>query len=357
MTDHDLDQVEPPRRRRSGAAARPGRAGPAITDVARLAGVSHQTVSRVLNQHPNVREQTRLRVLAAIQELDYHPSGAARTLATGRSTVLGVVTQNSTLFGPSSLLFGLEQAAASDFDVTVTALRSLDGIALTRAVRRYIDQQVAGVVVIAPLVTARDALADLPERVPIVLVDGSPDAGKALVSGDQSAGARLATEHLLSLGHRNVWHVSGPNTWLDSIGRVEGWQAALRDAGIEPPPLIEGDWFPDSGYRAGHLLARIPEATAVFAANDHMALGIIRAMHELGRRMPDDLSIVGFDDVPEAAFFTPALTTVRLDFAEIGHQAIQLLREQIASGGSASCRVVQPALVVRDSATAPPGDR
>jgi DNA-binding LacI/PurR family transcriptional regulator len=271
--------------------------------------------------------------------------------------VLGVVTQNSTLFGPSSLLFGLEQAAASDFDVTITALRSLDGIALTRAVRRYLDQQVAGVVVIAPLVTARDALADLPERVPIVLVDGSPEAGKALVTADQSAGARLATEHLLSLGHRNVWHVSGPNTWLDSIGRVEGWQAALRDAGIEPPPLIEGDWLPASGYRAGHLLARIPEATAVFAANDHMALGIIRAMHEIGRRMPEELSIVGFDDVPEAAFFTPALTTVRLDFAEIGRHAMQLLREQIDSGGSASCRVVQPALVVRDSATAPPATR
>jgi DNA-binding LacI/PurR family transcriptional regulator len=349
----DSSQESPSPARRS-TPARPGRAGAAITDVARLAGVSHQTVSRVLNRHPNVREQTRLRVLAAIQELDYHPSSVARTLATGRSTVLGVVTQNSTLFGPTSLLFGLEQAAASDFDVAVTTLKSLDGPALTRAVRRYIDQQVAGIVVIAPLVTARDALAELPDGVPIVLVDGSPEAGKALVTADQSAGARLATEHLLSLGHRNVWHVSGPNTWLDSIGRVEGWQAALGDAGIEPPPLIEGDWSPASGYRAGRLLARIPEATAVFAANDHMALGIIRAMHELGRRMPDQLSIVGFDDVPEAAYFTPALTTVGLDFTEIGRQALALLREQIESPGSAGRRVIQPALVVRDSVAAPP---
>jgi DNA-binding LacI/PurR family transcriptional regulator len=336
--------------------ARPGRAGAAITDVARLAGVSHQTVSRVVNQQPNVRDQTRLRVLAAIKELDYHPSGVARALATGRSSVLGVVTQNSTLFGPTSLLFGLEQAAASDFDVAVTTLRSLDGDALTRAVRRYIDQQVAGIVVIAPLVTARDVLAELPGAVPIVLIDGSPDAGKALVTADQHAGARLLTEHLLSLGHRNIWHVSGPNTWLDSVGRVEGWQAALRDAGIEPLPVIEGDWSPASGYRAGHLLARIPEATAVFAANDHMALGIIRAMHELGRRMPEQLSIVGFDDVPEAAYLTPALTTVRLDFTEIGRQALQLLREQIDGGGPAGTRVIQPVLVVRESATAPPGD-
>jgi DNA-binding LacI/PurR family transcriptional regulator len=334
-------------------AARPGRVGPAITDVARLAGVSHQTVSRVVNEHPHVREQTRLRVLAAIKELDYHPSGVARALATGRSTVLGVVTQNSTLFGPTSLLFGLEQAAASDFDIAVTTLRSLDGPGLTRAVRRYIDQQVAGIVVIAPLVTARAALAELPERVPIVLVDGSPEAGKALVTADQSAGARLATEHLLSLGHTNVWHVSGPNTWLDSIGRVDGWRCALRDAGIEPPPLIEGDWSPASGYQAGRLLARIPEATAVFAANDHMALGIIRAMHELGRRMPAQLSIVGFDDVPEAAYFTPALTTVRLDFTEIGRQALHLLRQQIDSAGSADTRVIQPTLVIRDSAAAP----
>ncbi|HEX5404578.1 MAG TPA: LacI family DNA-binding transcriptional regulator [Pseudonocardiaceae bacterium] len=332
---------------------RPGRIGPAITDVARLAGVSHQTVSRVVNQHPHVREQTRLRVLAAIEELDYHPSGVARALATGRSTVLGVVTQNSTLFGPTSLLFGLEQAAALDFDIAVTTLRSLDGPALTRAVRRYIDQQVAGIVVIAPLVTARDALAELPGRVPIVLVDGSPEAGKALVTADQSAGARLATEHLLSLGHRNVWHVSGPKTWLDSIGRVDGWQAALRDAGVEPPPLIEGDWSPASGYRAGQLLARIPEATAVFAANDHMALGIIRAMHELNRRMPEQLSIVGFDDVPEAEYFTPALTTVRLDFTEIGRQALHLLREQMDTPDPVGTRVIQPALVIRDSAAAP----
>jgi DNA-binding LacI/PurR family transcriptional regulator len=147
--------------------------------------------------------------------------------------------------------------------------------------------------------------------------------------------------------------VSGPNTWLDSIGRVEGWQAALRDAGIEPPPLIEGDWSPASGYEAGRLLARIPDATAVFAANDHMALGIIRAMHELGRRLPETLSIVGFDDVPEAAYFTPALTTVRLDFTEIGRQALHLLREQIDSASSVGRRVIQPALIVRDSATAP----
>jgi DNA-binding LacI/PurR family transcriptional regulator len=329
---------------------------PAMTDVARLAGVSHQTVSRVLNQHPNVREQTRLRVLAAIGELNYRPNGAARTLATGRSSVLGVVTQNSTLFGPSSLLFGLEQAAASSFVVSATTLRSLDRETLTEAVRRYLDQQVAGIIVIAPLVSASEALDCVPATTPLVLIDGDPTSGYALATVDQAAGARLATEHLLAAGHRTVWHVSGPTNWLDSIGRVDGWRSALVAAGAEVPPTIEADWSPNSGYRAGLLLARMPEVTAVFAANDQIALGIIAAMHEQGRRLPADLSIVGFDDTPESAYFTPPLTTVRPNFVDVGSHALRLLVEQIDSGArSARQCTIQPELVVRSSVIRPGG--
>jgi DNA-binding LacI/PurR family transcriptional regulator len=169
------------------------------------------------------------------------------------------------------------------------------------------------------------------------------------------AGARAATEHLLSAGHRTVWHISGPSDWFDAAGRVRGWEAALQEAGVEVPPLLTGDWSAASGYRNGQLLARLPEATAVFTANDHIALGLLRALNEHGRRVPDDVSIVGFDDVPEAAYFTPPLTTVRPDFDAAATASLELLLEQINDGpGDHARRTIAPTLIVRDSVASPP---
>ncbi len=329
---------------------------PGMMDVARLAGVSHQTVSRVLNEHKNVSEQTRLKVRAAIAELGYRPDRAARALVTGTSQVIGVVAQNSSLYGPAAMLTAFEEAAqATGFAVNVGSVRRLDERSIADAVERHLDQRVAGLVVIAPVASAGPALAQLPADVPLVTIDGDPERSSTLVTVDQVAGARAATEYLLAAGHRAVWHISGPSDWFDAAGRVRGWENALTEAGVEVPPLLTGDWSAASGYRNGQLLARLPEATAVFTANDHIALGLLRALNEHGRRVPEDVSIVGFDDVPEAAYYTPPLTTVRPDFDAAATAGLELLLAQIGSGtpeGSVR-RTIAPTLVVRDS-VAPP---
>ncbi|MDQ2584131.1 LacI family transcriptional regulator [Saccharothrix yanglingensis] len=328
---------------------------PAMTDVAKLAGVSHQTVSRVLNGHPNVREQTRLRVRAAIAELGYRPNKAARALVTGRSQLIGVVAQNSTLYGPASLLAAFEQAAAvAGFAVSVGRVNVLDRNSISDAVERHRDQRVAGIVVIAPTASANDAVGAVSAGIPLVTVDGDPERSTPLVTVDQAAGAFAATTHLLEAGHRTVWHVSGPPDWFDSAGRIRGWRSALETAGLEVPPVVPADWSAASGYRAGQMLARMPEVTAIFAANDHLALGILRAMSERGRTVPHDVSVVGFDDVPEAAYFIPPLTTIRPDFDAVARETLGLLLAQVGDGEvGASQRTIAPSLVTRDS-VAPP---
>jgi len=328
-----------------------GHREPAMTDVARLAGVSHQTVSRVLNDHPNVREQTRLRVRAAIAELGYRPNRAARALVTGRSQVIGMVTLNSTLYGPSMLLAAFEQVAGeAGFAVSVASVGRLDRRSIAGAVERHLDQQVAGLVVIAPVASAGEALDHMPPDLPLVTVDGDPQRSHALVTVDQVAGARAATRLLLDAGHRTVWHVAGPADWYDAAGRIDGWRQALTEARAEIPPPVPADWSAAAGYAAGQMLARMPEVTAVFAANDPLALGLLRALHERGRRVPQEVSVVGFDDVPEAAYFIPPLTTVRPDFEAVARAGLDLLLAQVSGGADGPGRVVlEPALVIRDS--------
>lgn len=327
-----------------------------MTDVARLAGVSHQTVSRVLNGHPNVREQTRLRVRAAIAQLGYRPNKAARALVTGKSQLIGVIAQNSSLYGPASLLGAFESAAAeAGFTVSLRRVKVLDRASIASAIEHHRDARVAGIVAIAPTASANEALADVPAGVPLVTVDGDPLRATPLVTVDQSAGAFDAVQHVLEAGHSTVWHVSGPPDWFDSAGRVRGWQQALEAAGAEVPPLVAADWSAASGYRAGQMLARMPEVTAVFAANDHLALGILRAMYERGRRVPHDVSVVGFDDVPEAAYFIPPLTTVRPDFGAVARETLELLLAQVTDGEVGETqRTIAPTLVSRESVGPPP---
>lgn len=326
-----------------------------MTDVAELAGVSHQTVSRVLNDHPHVASRTRLRVQAAMAELGYRPNGTARALATGRSRTVGVIAQNTTLFGPASLLAAFEQSAAeAGFAVSVSSVRTLDRASISMAMEEHLGRGVAGVVVIAPVATAREALDHVAGQLPLVSIDGDPDGPATLVTVDQEQGGRLATQHLLDLGHRTVWHVAGPSDWFDAMGRMAGWRAALEAAGIEPPPVLSADWTPASGYRAGQMIARMPEVTAVFAANDHTALGMYKALREHGRLVPDDVSIVGFDDLPESPYLDPALTTVHPDFDEVARVSLRHLLEQIEGTASAGARVeIQPVLVTRESSSAP----
>jgi DNA-binding LacI/PurR family transcriptional regulator len=328
---------------------------PAMTDVAKLAGVSHQTVSRVLNGHPNVRTRTRIRVQAAIEELGYRPNRAARVLATGTSQVIGFVSRSSTLFGPASMVTALAEAALRQgFTVNVESVRTLDRKPVSEAISRLLDQRVAGLVVIMPVDSANDALDDLPDDIPLVNVDGDPRRPTELVTVDQEAGARAATTHLLEAGHKTVWHVSGPGNWFDSQGRIAGWQQALIDAGADVPPVMPGDWSAASGYKAGQILARMNDVTAVFAANDHLALGILRALHEKGQRVPEDVSVVGFDDVPEAAYFIPPLTTIRPDFDAVAAASLDLLIAQIRAGRRLGDRRILPPTLIKRQSVGPP---
>jgi DNA-binding LacI/PurR family transcriptional regulator len=322
-----------------------------MQDVARLAGVSHQTVSRVLNDKSNVRESTRNRVLAAMQDLGYRPNIAARALVTGRSRLIGVVSLRSNLFGPASTLYEIERAIRdAGFFLSIASIRLLDRASVESAVNSLVSQAVEGIVIIAPLISAAEALDELPTGLPVVVVEGAHEIDRATVSVDQEAGGRLATEHLLSRGHATVWHVSGPSDWTEARGRTAGSRAALAAAGAEAPPPLTGDWSPRSGYEAGQTLARIQKVSALFVANDQMALGVFRALHEHGRRVPEDISVVGFDDISEAAYFTPPLTTVRQDFGEVGRRSLRLLIEQINLGRPTADReVVMPELQVRDS--------
>jgi DNA-binding LacI/PurR family transcriptional regulator len=324
-----------------------------MVDVARLAGVSHQTVSRVLNDHPNVSPKTRAGVMAAIRDLGYRPNAAARTLVTGRTNTLGVISFDTTLFGPASMLYGIERAAHPAYSVAIASLPGFDRRSLLEAVDRFIGQAVEGIIVIAPETTAVAALGGLASAIPLVAVGCGQNAPLPSVTIDNVGGAAQATRHLLDLGHETVHHVAGPDSWLDALQRVEGWRSTLRAAGARVPELLRGDWSARSGYEAGHRLARRPEVTAVLCGNDPMALGVLRALTEGGRAVPGDVSVVGFDDVAEAAFFLPPLTTVRQDFAELGRRAVHLLLDRISGAEPAEVLPIAPDLVVRAS-TAPP---
>jgi DNA-binding LacI/PurR family transcriptional regulator len=329
-----------------------------MADVAKAAGVSHQTVSRVLNEHPNVRDETRTRVLEAIDRLGYRRNMVARALVTRHSRTLGVVSFDTTLYGPASMVYGIEQAARSaGYFVSIVSLRTIDRAGVAEAIDYLTEQSVDGIVVVAPQRSAASALEDLPGGVPVVAVEGGHDGGVSVVCVDQVEGARLATSHLLELGHETVWHVGGPADWLEAEGRVEGWRRTLTAAGREVPKVLGGgDWSPRSGYAAGKRLAAMSgEVTAVFVANDQMALGVLRALAEAGVRVPEQISIVGFDDIPESEFFSPPLTTVRQDFGAVGRHSIDVLLRQIAAPGVMRHErlIVPPHIVIRGS-SAPP---
>jgi DNA-binding LacI/PurR family transcriptional regulator len=337
---------------------------PVMTDVARLAGVSHQTVSRVVNDSPHVSGPTRARVLAAMEQLGYRRNAVARALVTRRSGALGVITFDTVLYGPVSTLYSVEQAASTvGMGVSIAVVERISSDAVERALGRLQDQYVEGVVALAAQRDAVEVLTAELRPVPTVFVGGVLGGGRAgevatvpVVGIDQRGGAAAATRHLLELGHRTVYHLAGPADWLDAQWRVEGWRAALEAAGVPVPDTEAGDWGARSGYAAmQRLLAADPDLTAVFVANDHMALGALRALDEAGRRVPGDVSVVGFDDVPEAEYFRPPLTTVRQHFPEAGRRAVRLLLglirpdEAPAAGPDPGSDLVPTELLVRRS--------
>jgi DNA-binding LacI/PurR family transcriptional regulator len=351
--------------RESGNEIRPRPAS--IRDVARLAGVSHQTVSRVLNGHPSIRDATKSRVLAAMDELQFRPSRAARMLSTQRSQTIGVLAAAvGSHYGPASSVSAVEDAArARGFYATVAHLASVAPGAITAAIEELLSQNVEGIVIVAPRTTVLSRLAALSMNVPIVAAQGeqSDAGGIPVVSINQETGVRMVLEYLIGRGHRRILHVAGPPDWNDAQSRLRAYQAELRAAGLPPAPPLFGDWTADSGYELGRALVSdtgpgdLP-FTAVFSSNDQMALGLIHAFREAGLDVPRDVSIVGFDDIPESAHFWPPLTTVRQEFSQVGEECVAMLVDAIGRSEGLAYRptlagrpvpVVEPRLIVRSS--------
>ena len=325
-----------------------------MADVAGRAGVSVMTVSRVLNGFPGVAEDTRQRVEEAVAALGYRANPAARVLAGGRSRTLGVIAVETQQFGPSHMLYGIEAAARGAGHVLsfVTMAPGADEIGATLDHLRA--AHVEGVIVIAPVRPVIDAVGDLDADLPLVVVGGDPSVRTSTVTIDQGAGARMATAHLLGLGHRTVHHVSGPADWIDATERQRAWAETVEAHGAPPGRFVEGDWTAQGGYAAGTQLAQDRTVTAVFAANDQTALGILRALHEHDRSVPDDVSVVGYDDIPEAAYLVPPLTTVRQDLGEVGRRGVELLLALVDGGPAQRHVLVAPELIVRASTAPPP---
>ncbi|WP_375422979.1 LacI family DNA-binding transcriptional regulator [uncultured Friedmanniella sp.] len=328
---------------------------PGMQDVAQLAGVSHQTVSRVLNGHPSVRPETRARVQAAIGSLGYRRNSAARALATNRSSTLGLLAASSSRSGPVSTLVAVEEASrAAGLYVNVTSLSVYDPASVRAALDHFLDQAVEGIIAIAPVQAAVDAAAAGARDLPTVVLAPPGPAGDASlhVAVDQRQGARSAVRHLLGLGHRRIAHLGGPSAWLDAAERAAGWRDELAAVGLPVTEILPGDWTAASGFAAAQTWPA-DGPTAVFAANDLMALGLVRGLTERGLRVPADVSVVGFDDIEVSGYSRPPLTTVRQDFGDLGRAAVRVLLARLAGEWPTAPTLIEPELVVRASTAGP----
>lgn len=337
-------------------------AAPSSTDVARLAGVSQKSVSRVFNDEPYVSAEVRRRVLEAAEQLGYRRNNAARALASGRTRSIGVVTLGTALYGPASLLIGVERVVR-DTGYALRVVNTMEGdpAGLAGAVDSLLDQGVDGIVISEPIHEQSPGGGDpLAIGVPVLTLGAPPPpltAPTVLTAGDGAdLMARAAIEHLLALGHRTVHHLAGPQRWYAARDRLTGWRASLTQQGRDIPPAVEGDWSATSGYRAGRELADDDAVTAVFAANDDMAIGLIRALTEADRRVPEDVSVIGFDDIPVAAYVTPPLTTVRQPFDAVAQEGLKRLVHAIENPDADPLPPSGPPvdLIVRASTAPPP---
>jgi DNA-binding LacI/PurR family transcriptional regulator len=324
-----------------------------LNDVAEASGVSYQTVSRVINQHPHVAKETRERVQDFISKLGYRPNRLARSLVTKRSNTIGVMSYGTSYFGPSQMLSNIDQVLRSrGYSLTFYSLEDMTLAAWQKALDYLSSHLVDGVIIIAPMIGLDVAqLSALRQDIPIVMTDVQKDARIPSVVMDQREGSRLAAQHLIDLGHRKIAEISGPRTWYDGMLRHESFVLTLQRSGLEPVVSLEGDWTAQSGYaKAKQLLKSGHTFTALITGNDQMALGAMRALREGGLKIPEDVSVVGFDDIPEASFFEPPLTTVRQDFNAMGQQSVEYLLDLLDQPEtSVHQRVLYPSLVVRSS--------
>jgi DNA-binding LacI/PurR family transcriptional regulator len=320
-----------------------------IFDVARLAGVSHQTVSRVVNDLPNVRSSTRVRVEEAIKKLRYVPSPAARALVTRRSRTIGLITTGGTEFGPSSTVLYFNAAARdARWSVFTANMVDSDPASIRGAVESFLRQNVEGIAVISGHEGSVDVVAGMELTIPLVALEATSHVGLATVGADQYNGARSAIRHLVQLGHREIAHLAGPSDSVDARERERGWRDELGANSLSARVIGVGDWSPSSGYRFG-MSCDLDRITAIFAANDQMSIGLIHALNERGKAVPTDISVVGFDDIPEAAYISPPLTTVRQDFERIGRDMLSTLLAGIGGDRTTVLPQSLPALIERTS--------
>ena len=337
-----------------------------IKGVAEAAGVSTQTVSRVMNNHPDVAPETFQRVQQVIKETGYAPNILARSLIRGRSHTLGVVAYGLEYFGPSRVLTGIErQAAEMGYSISLNLLHQPETNDVDHLLDGLLARQVDGIIWAIPeigdnRVWAQTRSPELP--VPVMLVSGmAHQTSLPLIGVNNQAIGRLATEHLLAGGARHIGIITGPLNWWEAQQRQQGWRETLEAHGraVEERLVGVGDWTAKSGEQGLYqLLAQCPEIDAVFANNDQMALGVLYAAQRLGRRVPEDISIVGVDNIPESAHFWPPLTTVRQRLREAGAQAVQELDQMIRKSKQSQHRqegigpnvtLLQPELIIRES--------
>lgn len=324
-----------------------------MADVARLAQVSQQTVSRVLNDYAFIKPDTRERVLKAITSLDYRPNMAARTLATSRSRTIGVVASDYLSFGPASALWGVEEAAREvGYGVSIVSLRESNYGTISEALARLVSQSVEGIVMIAPQDVSAAAAFISFDNVAVVTLSSVDTGEHTSIMYDSVEGSRSATQHLIDLGHKWIAHLAGPAGFTVSDSRIHGWRHALSRAHLVATEPYVCDWTAESGYLIGRRMLEDRRFTAAYCANDRIAQGLLLALHEAGRSVPDQFSVVGFDDVPEAAYLIPPLTTMRQDFGALGRRCIDALMVRINGEPPREVDPLLPVLVERAS-TAP----
>ncbi len=332
-----------------------------VKDVAQAAGVSTQTVSRVMNKFPYVSSETRQHVEAVVEQLGYHPSTLARSLIQQRSYTLGVVTFGLKYLGPSRTLNGIaDKADELGYMLLMKELNNLDANRIDDVIDSLLARQVDGILWAVPEIG--DNHAWIEERmekipVPVLFLAMQPRDGIPSVATDNFQGAVMAIQHLLDCGRKKIGHISGPLDWWEAQERKRGWYETLKKAGFEAlePRCVEGNWSSSSGERAFiQLLESFPDMDAVFVANDQMALSVLREACRRGIKIPEQVAVIGFDNIPESAYFYPSLTTISQDLQLLGEQAIQNVVEMIqARQGNqsviAQSRFIQPTLVVRES--------
>jgi LacI family transcriptional regulator len=330
-----------------------------IKDIAKMCGISTQTVSRVINNRPDVAPETRVAVEKAITEMGYQPSALARSLVQQRSYTLGVITAGLRFVGVSQTLNGIaEQCENSNYALFLKELPRFDTPNIVPVIDALIARQVEGIILAASELNGNIKIAQLQLPAfcpPIIFLKSQPSPDHTTISIDNYGGARTAVEYLLSLGRRKIGLISGPMEWLEACQRKQGWEDALKNAGVSvcDEHWAQGNWNSSSGETAFiELLEKYPDMNAVFCSNDQMALGLFHHAHAIGISIPEDLAVIGFDDLAESPYFTPALTTIRQPLRELGILAVKTLLAQIEGADTkptGDVFTLQTELIVRDS--------